>query len=97
MLVFEHADDEVAYGVPTGDALFIGDVGRPDLLASVGVSADELGRMLYDSVQRKLMGLPDAVRVFLAHGAYRHAARTFRPRSSRRSGPSARSTTPASR
>lgn len=69
VLVFEHADDEVAYGVLTGDALFIGDVGRPDLLASVGVSADELGRMLYDSVQRKLMGLPDAVRVFPAHGA----------------------------
>ncbi|MDN5768417.1 MAG: MBL fold metallo-hydrolase [Humibacillus sp.] len=69
LLVLEHADDEVAYGVLTGDALFIGDVGRPDLLASVGVTADELGRMLYDSVQRKLMGLPDAVRVFPAHGA----------------------------
>ena len=69
VLVFEHADDEVAYGVLTGDALFIGDVGRPDLLASVGVSADALGRMLYDSVQRKLMSLPDAVRVFPAHGA----------------------------
>ena len=69
VLVFEHADDEVAYGVLTGDALFIGDVGRPDLLASVGVTADELGVMLYDSIQRKLMGLPDAVRVFPAHGA----------------------------
>ena len=53
----------------TGDALFIGDVGRPDLLASIGVTADELGRLLYDSIQRKLMGLPDAVRVFPAHGA----------------------------
>ena len=69
VLVFEHADDDTAYGVLTGDALFIGDVGRPDLLASVGVTADELGRMLYDSVQHKLMGLPDAVRVFPAHGA----------------------------
>ena len=69
VLVFEHADDEVAYGVLTGDALFIGDVGRPDLLASVGVTATELGRMLYDSVQHKLMGLPDDVRVFPAHGA----------------------------
>ncbi|GAA2473155.1 MBL fold metallo-hydrolase [Terrabacter carboxydivorans] len=69
VLVFEHADDDVAHGVLTGDALFIGDVGRPDLLASVGVTADELGKMLYDSVQRKLMGLPDAVRVFPAHGA----------------------------
>ncbi|HET6666651.1 MAG TPA: rhodanese-like domain-containing protein [Intrasporangium sp.] len=69
VLVYEHADDEVAYGVLTGDALFIGDVGRPDLLASVGVTADELGRMLYASVQHKLMGLPDEVRVFPAHGA----------------------------
>jgi rhodanese-related sulfurtransferase len=55
--------------VLTGDALFIGDVGRPDLLASLGVTADDLGRMLYDSVQHKLMGLPDEVRVFPAHGA----------------------------
>ncbi len=69
VLVYEHAADEVAYGVLTGDALFIGDVGRPDLLASVGVTADELARMLYDSVQHKLMSLPDAVRVFPAHGA----------------------------
>ncbi|ADU47601.1 MBL fold metallo-hydrolase [Intrasporangium calvum] len=69
VLVHEHADDEVAYGVLTGDALFIGDVGRPDLLASVGVTAEELGRMLYGSVQNKLMGLPDEVRVFPAHGA----------------------------
>ncbi|SBT39303.1 MBL fold metallo-hydrolase [Micromonospora auratinigra] len=69
VLVRAHADDAVPYGVLTGDALFIGDVGRPDLLASLGVTADELGRMLYDSVQRKLMGLPDEVRVFPAHGA----------------------------
>ncbi len=69
VLVYEHADDEVAYGVLTGDALFIGDVGRPDLLASIGVTADELGVQLYDSIQRKLMGLPDPVRVFPAHGA----------------------------
>ena len=53
----------------TGDALFIGDVGRPDLLASIGVTADELGRQLYDSIQHKLMGLADPVRVFPAHGA----------------------------
>lgn len=69
VLVYERAEDEVAYGVLTGDALFIGDVGRPDLLASIGVTADELGVQLYDSIQRKLMGLPDAVRVFPAHGA----------------------------
>ncbi|GAA4543807.1 rhodanese-like domain-containing protein [Pseudonocardia xishanensis] len=68
LLVFEHAADEVPYGVLTGDALFIGDVGRPDLLASVGHTADELGRMLYATV-RRLMTLPDAVRVLPAHGA----------------------------
>lgn len=69
VLVREHADDEVAYGVLTGDALFIGDVGRPDLLASDGMSADELASMLYRTVQQRLMSLPDAVRVFPAHGA----------------------------
>ncbi|TXS31821.1 MBL fold metallo-hydrolase [Streptomyces sp. adm13(2018)] len=69
VLVYEHADDTVPHGVLTGDALFIGDVGRPDLLASVGVTAEELGAMLHDSVQRKLMALPDEVRVFPAHGA----------------------------
>lgn len=68
VLIFEHADDPVPYGVLTGDTLFIGDVGRPDLLASFGVSAEELGRMLYRSV-RRLMELPDQVRVFPAHGA----------------------------
>ncbi|MGW2832681.1 MBL fold metallo-hydrolase [Streptomyces sp. NPDC001286] len=69
VLVYEHAADAVPYGVLTGDALFIGDVGRPDLLASIGVTADELGAMLYDTIQHKLMDLPDAVRVFPAHGA----------------------------
>ncbi|MEU1722978.1 MBL fold metallo-hydrolase [Actinomadura sp. ATCC 39365] len=69
VLVYERAEDHVPYGVLTGDALFIGDVGRPDLLASVGVTPGELGAMLYDSVQNKLMALPDEVRVFPAHGA----------------------------
>lgn len=69
VVVYEHENDEVAYGVLTGDALFIGDVGRPDLLTSVGTSAEELAKQLYHSVQTKLMGLDDAVRVFPAHGA----------------------------
>lgn len=69
VLVYEHAHDATPYGVLTGDALFIGDVGRPDLLASVGTTADELGRQLHHSIQTKLMGLPDEVRVFPAHGA----------------------------
>lgn len=69
ILVYEHAGDTVPYGVLTGDTLFIGDVGRPDLLASVGVTADELARMLYRSLHTKLLTLPDATRVFPAHGA----------------------------
>ncbi|WP_188306947.1 MBL fold metallo-hydrolase, partial [Streptomyces sp. CBMA123] len=69
VLVYEQPDDTVPYGVLTGDALFIGDVGRPDLLASTGVTAEELGAMLYDSVHHKLMALPDETLVFPAHGA----------------------------
>ena len=69
VVVREHAADEVPYGVLTGDTLFIGDVGRPDLLAAAGESADDLARLLYRSLREKLMLLPDATRVFPAHGA----------------------------
>ena len=69
VIVREHADDDVPYGVLTGDTLFIGDVGRPDLLSSEGVTADELARQLYHSLRGKLMTLPDDTRVFPAHGA----------------------------
>ncbi|MFM7508811.1 MAG: MBL fold metallo-hydrolase, partial [Actinomycetota bacterium] len=62
-------DTETPYGVLTGDTLFIGDVGRPDLLASVGVTADELGRTLYHSLRNQLLTLPDDTKVFPAHGA----------------------------
>jgi glyoxylase-like metal-dependent hydrolase (beta-lactamase superfamily II)/rhodanese-related sulfurtransferase len=55
--------------VLTGDTLFIGDVGRPDLLASIGVTADELADMLYHSITHKLVKLPDATLVYPAHGA----------------------------
>jgi len=67
--VYEHDGDAVPYGVLTGDTLFIGDVGRPDLLVSVGKTADELGHMLFASIQNKLLTLPDPTRVFPAHGA----------------------------
>ncbi len=69
VVVYERAVDEVPYGVLTGDTLFIGDVGRPDLLSSIGVSADDLGRQLYHSLHDKLLSLPDVTRVFPAHGA----------------------------
>ena len=69
--VYEHRGDEVPYGVLTGDTLFVGDVGRPDLLASggAGISADALARLLYGSLHDKLLALPDETRVYPAHGA----------------------------
>jgi glyoxylase-like metal-dependent hydrolase (beta-lactamase superfamily II)/rhodanese-related sulfurtransferase len=69
IVVYEHADDEVPYGVLTGDTLFVGDVGRPDLLADAGLSSETLARVLYGSLHDKLLKLPDATRVFPAHGA----------------------------
>ena len=60
---------DAPYAVLTGDTLFIGDVGRPDLGASLGWSADELGGMLYESLHQKLAPLPDETLVYPAHGA----------------------------
>lgn len=70
ILVYDLAKDaEKPQAVLTGDTLFIGDVGRPDLLASIGVTADELAGMLYDSITKKLVTLPDETLVYPAHGA----------------------------
>jgi DMSO/TMAO reductase YedYZ molybdopterin-dependent catalytic subunit/rhodanese-related sulfurtransferase/glyoxylase-like metal-dependent hydrolase (beta-lactamase superfamily II) len=71
VVVWEHPDDPAPYCVLTGDTLFVGDVGRPDLLASAGaeMSADALARRLYRSLREKLLVLPDATRVYPAHGA----------------------------
>ena len=60
--------ETIPNAVLTGDTLFIGDVGRPDLLASIGVTADELAEMLYHSLDR-LRSLPDSTLVYPAHGA----------------------------
>jgi len=57
------------HAVLTGDTLFIGDVGRPDLRAALGWSAADLGALLFDSLQSKLLPLPDASLVYPAHGA----------------------------
>ena len=62
-------EDGTPHCIFTGDTLFIGDVGRPDLLASVGVTAEELGRQLFHSLHEKLLTLPDATKVYPAHGA----------------------------
>ena len=69
IVVREHPDDAVPYGVLTGDTMFIGDVGRPDLLSAAGIAASELARQLYRSLHQKLLALPDATRVYPAHGA----------------------------
>jgi glyoxylase-like metal-dependent hydrolase (beta-lactamase superfamily II)/rhodanese-related sulfurtransferase len=70
VLVFDGAVDA---GTPckvlTGDTLFIGDVGRPDLVSSKGRSAEEMAGLMYDSLQAKLLTLPDACEVFPGHGA----------------------------
>lgn len=53
----------------TGDTLFIGDVGRPDLVGSKGFTAEQMGSMLYDSLYGKILPLPDDTEVYPAHGA----------------------------
>jgi glyoxylase-like metal-dependent hydrolase (beta-lactamase superfamily II)/rhodanese-related sulfurtransferase len=68
-VVVRERPDAVPYGVLTGDTMFIGDVGRPDLLSASGVAPDALARDLYRSLHEKLLVLPDATRVFPAHGA----------------------------
>ncbi|HZD77717.1 MAG TPA: MBL fold metallo-hydrolase [Acidobacteriaceae bacterium] len=57
------------HAVLTGDTLFIGDVGRPDLRVALGWSATDLGGMLFDSLHTKLLPLPDQSLVYPAHGA----------------------------
>ena len=71
VVVWERPGDPEPHGVLTGDTLFVGDVGRPDLLASAGadLSADALARKLYRSLHEKLLILPDSTRVYPAHGA----------------------------
>ncbi|MGV7228614.1 MAG: MBL fold metallo-hydrolase [Nitrospirales bacterium] len=70
LAVYDLATSSVRpHSVLTGDTLFIGDVGRPDLMASVGTTAEELGSQLFDSLRSKLMTLPDETLVYPAHGA----------------------------
>jgi hydroxyacylglutathione hydrolase len=70
ILVYDLAQsDRTPNAVLTGDTLFIGDVGRPDLQAASGQSVEDLAGMLYDSLQDKLLPLPDETLVYPAHGA----------------------------
>lgn len=70
ILVYDLARDaQRPQAVLTGDTLFVGDVGRPDLMASIGISAHDLAAQMYDSLHEKLLKLPDDVMVYPAHGA----------------------------
>ena len=70
LLVFDLAKSATdPYAVLTGDTLFLGDVGRPDLAASGGARVEDLAGMLYDSIHSKILPLPDATLVYPAHGA----------------------------
>ena len=69
LVIWRRATDDAPYGVCTGDTLFVGDVGRPDLLAAAGHDPDAMARSLYRSLQNRLLTLPDTTRIFPAHGA----------------------------
>jgi len=69
LLVIDTARSPEPRMVLTGDTLFIGDVGRPDLAGKKGFSPETMAGMLYDSLHEKLLTLPDAVEVYPAHGA----------------------------
>ncbi len=62
-------DSVLAPKMFTGDTLFIGDVGRPDLIGSKGFTAQQMGEMLYDSLHEKILKMPDETEVYPAHGA----------------------------
>ena len=64
-LLFDEKGND--YAIFTGDTLFVGDVGRPDLLDGM-MSTETLAGMLYDSLQQKIKTLPDSVIVYPAHG-----------------------------
>src|SRR5262245_23395362 len=69
ILVNDEQESDQPKKVLTGDALFIGDVGRPDLVGSRGYTAEQMAGMLYESLHHKLLLLNDDVEVYPAHGA----------------------------
>ena len=70
LILDSHADKSVpAPKMFTGDTLFIGDVGRPDLIGSKGFTAQQMGEMLYDSLHDKILPFPDETEIYPAHGA----------------------------
>lgn len=67
--VYEHGSDAAPHSIITGDTLFLGDVGRPDLLGAAGRTSEEMARELYRSLRTKILPLPDEVLVYPGHGA----------------------------
>ena len=66
LLIDENGNNHAIF---TGDTLFIGDVGRPDLAIAKGITKEELAGKLYDSLRNKIMILEDNVIIYPAHGA----------------------------
>src|SRR4051812_9297099 len=62
-------ENKKPYCIFTGDTLFIGDVGRPDLAIQSDLTQEDLAGMLYDSLRKKILPLPNDVIVYPAHGA----------------------------
>jgi hydroxyacylglutathione hydrolase len=62
-------DDACVPRLLTGDTLFIGDVGRPDLAGGKGYTSREMAAMMYDSLHEKILTLDDSTEVYPAHGA----------------------------
>lgn len=66
-VLYDEAGDK--HAVFTGDTLFIGDVGRPDLAIKSDLTKEDLAGMLYDSLETKIKTLPDSILIYPAHGA----------------------------
>ena len=69
VLVTDPDISDLPQKVLTGDTMFIGDVGRPDLAGGKGYTSEMMAAMMYDSLHEKLLRLPDATEVYPAHGA----------------------------
>jgi glyoxylase-like metal-dependent hydrolase (beta-lactamase superfamily II)/rhodanese-related sulfurtransferase len=65
----DSSDADAPLKMFTGDTLFCGDVGRPDLIGSKGFTSEEMGSMLYDSLREKVLTYPDETEIYPAHGA----------------------------
>jgi glyoxylase-like metal-dependent hydrolase (beta-lactamase superfamily II)/rhodanese-related sulfurtransferase len=65
----DSADPDAPLKMFTGDTLFCGDVGRPDLIGSKGFTSEQMGEMLYDSLRDKILTYPDETEIYPAHGA----------------------------